>query len=55
MNAEFKITRENESSVMLALADFIASSAYPEDPRLEVAYAIARHLNLGWPSAEIQA
>jgi len=45
------ITRENEASLMLAIAEFIAASATPEDPRLAVADAISRHLGLGWPSA----
>lgn len=36
---------------MLAIAEFIAASATPEDPRLAVADAISRHLGLGWPSA----
>lgn len=41
----------NENQIMLDLANFIAKSAHPEDPRLEVAYAIARYLKLDWPSA----
>ncbi|MFL9582412.1 hypothetical protein [Stenotrophomonas sp. AB1(2024)] len=45
------VNRENEELVMRELAELIASSAHPEDPRLEVAYSIARHLKLGWPSA----
>jgi len=45
------ITRKNEASLMLAIAEFIAASATPEDPRLAVADAISRHLGLGWPSA----
>lgn len=45
------VSRDNEGEVMLDLANFIAKSAHPEDPRLEVAYAIARYLKLDWPSA----
>lgn len=45
------VSRENEDQIMRDLAEFIARSAHPEDPRLEVAYAIARYLNLDWPSA----
>ena len=41
----------DENAQMLALANFITSSAHPEDPRLEVAYAIARYLKLDWPAA----
>ena len=37
---------------MRELAEFIAATAYPEDPRLQVAYAIARHLNMGWQAAD---
>lgn len=44
------ITRENEASLMLSIAEFIAASATPEDPRRAVADAISRHLGLGWPS-----
>lgn len=45
------VSRDNEDQIMLDLANFIAKSAHPEDPRLEVAYSIARYLNLDWPSA----
>lgn len=45
------VSRDNENQVMLELAEFIAKSAHPEDPRIEVAYAIARYLKLDWPSA----
>jgi hypothetical protein len=39
---------------MLALANRIAASTAPDDARGEIAYAIARYLKLGWPSAEVQ-
>ncbi|AYZ71317.1 TPA: hypothetical protein UL918_000010 [Stenotrophomonas maltophilia] len=45
------VSRDNEDQIMLDLAEFIAKSAHPEDPRLEVADAIARYLKLDWPSA----
>ncbi|WWW34566.1 hypothetical protein V8017_16285 [Stenotrophomonas rhizophila] len=45
------VSRSNEDQLMLDLANFIVKSAHPEDPRLEVAYAIARYQNLDWPSA----
>jgi len=45
------VSRDNEDKIMLDLANFIAKSAHPEDPRLEVAYAIARYLKLDWPSS----
>ena len=37
---------------MVNLANRIAASSHPDDPRLEVAYSIARHLGLGWPAAQ---
>ena len=47
---------ELENQQMLAMANRIAESATPdEDSRLEVAYAIARHLDLGWPAAKATA
>lgn len=46
----------NESDVMLGLANRIVGNASPdEDSRLEVAYAIARHLGLSWPAAKRDA
>jgi len=42
----------DENALLKDIAERIAASACPEDPRLEVAYAIARHLKLdGWPAA----
>ncbi|MDZ5813869.1 hypothetical protein U4I65_02310 [Stenotrophomonas maltophilia] len=49
--ANSTVASDNEDQIMLDLANFIAKSAHPEDPRLEVAYAIARYLKLDWPSA----
>jgi hypothetical protein len=46
------LQEETEAETLHRIADQIAASAYPdEDSRLEVAYAIARHLNLHWPAA----
>lgn len=45
-----KINRSNENAVMLELAGFIASSAYPDDERLVIADVIARYLRLDWPA-----
>jgi len=48
------LMRTNEREVLEAVADRIAGNASPdEDSRLEVAYAIARHLKLDWPSAQL--
>lgn len=42
----------DENAFMRVLADRIVGNSNPEeDSRLDVAYAIARHLNLNWPSA----
>lgn len=42
----------DENTFMKTLADRIVGNANPEeDSRLDVAYAIARHLKLDWPSA----
>jgi len=48
-----KITRQNEERVMKDLAEHLAASTSPnDDSRIEIAYAIARHLKLdGWPAA----
>ena len=51
ITANKSVSHDNEGRIMLDLAEFIAKSAHPEDPRLEVADAIARYLNLDWPSA----
>ncbi|TGY35213.1 hypothetical protein [Stenotrophomonas maltophilia] len=45
------VSRGNEDQLMLDFANFIAMSSHPEDPRLDVAYSIARYLKLDWPSA----
>lgn len=46
------LVRADEDAYMRALAERISNNAHPaEDGRLEVAYAIARHLRLGWTSA----
>ena len=37
---------------MLKLAERITASCAPDDDRLEIAYSIARRLNLGWPAAD---
>src|SRR5665648_32462 len=44
----------DENVRMLEMANLIAASACPEEEsRLEVAYAIARHLRLDWPAAQL--
>lgn len=51
-----ELMQSDENAVLLAVADRIVGNASPdEDARLEVAYAIARYLGLGWPSAELAA
>jgi hypothetical protein len=45
------LIRADEPAVMRALAERIAGNAAPDDPRLEVADAIARYLKLDWPAA----
>lgn len=44
----------DEDAVLLTVAERITRNASPdEESRLEVAYAIARHLGLDWPAAQI--
>jgi hypothetical protein len=45
--------RSDEAAVLVVVANHIAATlTSPEDPRLEIAYAIARYLALpGWPAA----
>lgn len=52
-SATFEAAKLDEPAVMRGLANRIAGNASPDqNSRLEVAYAIARHLELGWPSAQ---
>lgn len=47
------VTHENLDELLEACAEFIARSGRgPVDPRMQVAFAIARYLNLpDWPAA----
>lgn len=46
------LQEETESETLHRMADQIAASSCPEEAsRLDIAYAIARHLKLHWPAA----
>ena len=46
------LLRADEAAALKSVADYIAATAHPQDSRLNVAYAIALHLGLGWEAAQ---
>lgn len=51
-----KLTPTNLNEHLRLVAEYLAASCSPhEDSKLEIAYAISRHLGLGWPSSALTA